>query len=163
VTDVAVVDTNVWLDLFVFLDPRSALLMQALGSATGPVAVRCAQTDAEIESVLRRPRFAARCSEHDERLRRWRALARPCDLKGAAPWSCRDRDDQKFLDLACAARATLLLTKDKALLSLNRRTRREGLLILSAVDFGRNLHHDGASERQRVVQRVVPPQAQFLR
>jgi hypothetical protein len=35
---------------------------------------------------------------------------------------CRDPDDQKFLELARACRADLLLTRDRALLELARRT-----------------------------------------
>ena len=34
---------------------------------------------------------------------------------------CRDRDDQKFLEAALAARAGFLVTKDRALLDLARR------------------------------------------
>jgi len=39
---------------------------------------------------------------------------------------CADPDDQKFLELALAAGAQCLLSKDKALLQLARRTAREG-------------------------------------
>ena len=40
---------------------------------------------------------------------------------------CTDRDDQKFLEIARDAEAQVLITKDKALLKLARRTAREGL------------------------------------
>ena len=40
---------------------------------------------------------------------------------------CTDRDDQKFLEIARDAGAEVLVTKDKALLKLGRRTAREGL------------------------------------
>ncbi|MGB3427088.1 MAG: PIN domain-containing protein, partial [Burkholderiaceae bacterium] len=46
-----------------------------------------------------------------------------------APIACTDPHDQKFLDLAYTARADWLVTKDKALLKLARRARRDGLLI----------------------------------
>ena len=36
---------------------------------------------------------------------------------------CRDTDDQKFLELACERRADVLVTRDKALLSLRRALR----------------------------------------
>lgn len=39
---------------------------------------------------------------------------------------CADPDDQKFLELALASGAQCLLSKDKALLQLARRTAREG-------------------------------------
>jgi predicted nucleic acid-binding protein len=41
--------------------------------------------------------------------------------------NCSDRDDQKFLELARDAGAAILVTKDKALLKLARRTARDGL------------------------------------
>ena len=40
---------------------------------------------------------------------------------------CTDRDDQKFLEVARDARAAVLITKDKALLKLARKTARAGL------------------------------------
>jgi len=40
---------------------------------------------------------------------------------------CTDRDDQKFLEIARDADAAILVTKDKALLKLARKTAREGL------------------------------------
>ncbi len=47
---------------------------------------------------------------------------------GAAPLPvCSDRDDQKFLELARDAQAAVLVTKDKALLKLARRTAKAGM------------------------------------
>jgi predicted nucleic acid-binding protein len=40
---------------------------------------------------------------------------------------CTDRDDQKFLEIARDAGAQVLVSKDKALLKLARRTARDGL------------------------------------
>jgi len=40
---------------------------------------------------------------------------------------CTDRDDQKFLELARDAGADILITKDKALLKLARKTAQAGL------------------------------------
>jgi predicted nucleic acid-binding protein len=65
----------------------------------------------------------------------WRTLARPVQDLRAAPWSCRDTDDQKFLDLAFSAPAALLFTKDRALLDLARRARRQGLQILQPAGY----------------------------
>lgn len=42
---------------------------------------------------------------------------------------CRDPDDQKFLELAQAAKAGLLVTKDKALLALAKKADRFGFRI----------------------------------
>jgi predicted nucleic acid-binding protein len=43
---------------------------------------------------------------------------------------CADPDDQKFLELALASGAECLLSKDKALLQLARRTAREGWFLI---------------------------------
>jgi uncharacterized protein len=154
---VVVLDTNVWLDLFFFDDPAARGLARALNVGQCLYAVRCELTDAEIEAVLRRSRFAADPVRRAASLSRWRALARPAAIGDPAPWTCLDRNDQKFLDLAFAARAALLLSKDKALLALNRRTERDGLSILTPIQFGRRLHQDGTPQRECVVQRVMAP------
>jgi predicted nucleic acid-binding protein len=44
---------------------------------------------------------------------------------------CRDPLDQKFLDLAVSVRAGWLITRDRDLLKLARKTRRQGLLIVT--------------------------------
>lgn len=43
---------------------------------------------------------------------------------------CRDRDDQKFLELAYQAGAVALLTRDDELLRLARRAKRDGLFTI---------------------------------
>lgn len=44
---------------------------------------------------------------------------------------CRDPDDQKFIDLAVAARARWLVSRDKALLALAKRARLRDLAIVT--------------------------------
>jgi len=157
-TALAVIDTNVWLDLFIFLDARAEPLRRALDAADGVQAVRSAPTDAELDAVLRRPRFALLQARAAAGLEYWRRTARdlaPGTSGAGAPWICRDPDDQKFLELAFAARASLLLTKDKALLALHRRATRDGLAILSPSDFGRRIADNRQSQGQRIVERVV--------
>ncbi len=52
---------------------------------------------------------------------------------------CRDPDDQKFIEAAVAARADALLTKDRALLELNRRRARAlAFRILKPADFDKS-------------------------
>lgn len=43
---------------------------------------------------------------------------------------CKDKDDQKFLEIARDAHVDVLITKDKALLKLARKTRRDGLFAI---------------------------------
>jgi putative PIN family toxin of toxin-antitoxin system len=133
-----VVDANVWLDLYYFHDFESLPLASALQSPRW-AAVRCRETDAELRAVLRRPRFCSSPGESGrmrEHLRAWQARARLVALRPQSACSCRDPDDQKYLDLALTAGAAVLLTKDKALLALSRRTRRLGLEILTPRQFG---------------------------
>ena len=131
-----VVDTNVLLDCWVFDDAAARPLWRAIEAAR----VRCLRstdTDAELADVLQRAPFQARLAQRTLTaallLDRWQALAEAVPRTHAAPWGCTDPHDQKFLDLAVSARAALLVTKDKALLKLARRARRDGLSIL-AVD-----------------------------
>lgn len=135
----AVVDTNVWLDLFFFRDPGAHALEAILESPLWGVA-RCEQTDAELSAVLQRPQFSSSAAQRSrllESLRAWQARTTLFALLAQAPCRCRDPHDQKFLDLAFSARADALLTKDKALLALDRKTRRLGLQILPPGEFGR--------------------------
>lgn len=125
-----VIDTNVWLDLFVFEDPAAQPLAQALRDAT-LLALRSFQTDAELLAVLARPRFASFVGTSAPALmQHWRALAQCSPILGRSPWQCRDPHDQKFLDLAYCAHAQTLYTKDRALLRLARAARRDGLQII---------------------------------
>jgi len=152
----AVIDTNVWLDLFVFADPQALELGRALADGGFLQPVRSPRTDSEIESVLRRPLFAPMHDRAAQGFARWQSIAMPCEPATRAPWTCRDADDQKFLDLACATGSSFLFTKDKALLALHRRAVRDGLWILAPVDFGRGIAQDGVAKSQRVVEGVMP-------
>jgi putative PIN family toxin of toxin-antitoxin system len=125
-----VLDTNVLLDFWVFDDPRSRALREAL-DAGRIQALRDGATVDELAEVLSRPRFGLEAVRQMALLRDWDrlALAEPAAL-GASPLRCADPLDQKFLDLAASARADWLVSKDKALLKLARRARTLGLAIL---------------------------------
>jgi putative PIN family toxin of toxin-antitoxin system len=123
-----VIDTNVCLDLFVFHDPRWAPLLAALESGE-LLAVTRADCRDEYLAVLNYPHLPLDESTRAQAIARFDAL-----LKVVAPSAkhvrlpvCTDRDDQKFLEIARDADAEVLVTKDKALLKLARRTAREGL------------------------------------
>lgn len=126
-----VLDTNVWLDLLLFGDVRCLALRDALerGAAIALTDVACRT---EWHRVLGYP--ALRLADGEaERLRdRYDAMVVRVDAPTRPqPWPplprCKDGDDQKFLELACAAHASVLLTRDDALLALGRRTLRAGL------------------------------------
>lgn len=127
-----VFDTNVLLDFWVFEDPRALPLRAAL-EAGRVQAWRSGPCVDELSDVLSRPRFALSNERRCTILRHWDRLARPCDRVGAAPFTCTDPADQKFLDLAHSTHAGWLVTKDRALLKLARRARAGGLQIVEPV------------------------------
>ncbi len=126
-----VLDTNVALDLFVFRDPRVQHVQHALEHAEVQAVVDDA-CRAEWLAVL--DYAALGLSEPARReagvaFDRWTSLLPPAALMpphGVKLPRCGDPDDQKFLELALAADARWLLSKDKEVLRLARRTAREG-------------------------------------
>ncbi len=139
-----VIDTNAWLDLLVFDDPRARALARALDRGTLLV-VRSAACDHELDSVLARPAIAARrdAAAVQAALARWRAAALAFDAPPRAPLACRDPSDQKFLDLALASRAGYLVTKDRALLDLARKAGARDLRIVPPAAFDSPLSEGG--------------------
>jgi putative PIN family toxin of toxin-antitoxin system len=122
-----VLDTNVVLDIWVFNDPVTRPLAQALeeGALT---AWANAETLLELEQVLTLPIFKLDASAQRTVQARYQGLVHRVSESSLAPLPelprCRDRDDQKFLVLAAHASAAWLVSKDKRLLSL---TDRHGL------------------------------------
>jgi len=124
-----VLDTQVWLDWLLFSDPRCAALDEAFLQRRLRFITRVDCRE-EWRRVLAYPALAldadrqhALLAEHD---RRTELLGESVPAPDALP-RCRDRDDQKFLELASQAGAALLVSRDKALLALDRRLRRRGL------------------------------------
>jgi predicted nucleic acid-binding protein len=131
ITDALVLDTNIALDLFVFQDPAIAPLREWLeGDRNAWIAT--APMREEFARVLGYPQIA----------RRLDALARPAaEVLDAfyrhtrivpeapkAAYTCKDADDQKFIDLAVQHRATLI-SKDDAVLCMARRLARVGVHV----------------------------------
>ena len=126
-----VLDTNVLLDLFVFHDPRWAPLLAALEDGSVRAVTRADCRD-EYLAVLRYPHLPLDETSRADAASRFDAL-----IETVAPTSralrlpaCSDRDDQKFLELARDAGASILVTKDKALLKLARRVAADGLFAI---------------------------------
>lgn len=118
-----VLDTNVLVSLLVFRDPRYARI-DAAWTDGGLVVLANEAVAEELARVLRYPEFASRCvpdavyAAYRDRVR----MAGSAAPNGTLP-QCRDADDQKFLELADAGDAAVLVTEDKALLRLRRRCR----------------------------------------
>ncbi|KAB8188379.1 putative toxin-antitoxin system toxin component, PIN family [Lysobacter maris] len=124
-----VLDTNAWLDLLVFADPRIAAIEAAL-SGGRLEAITSEPCREEWRRVLGYPLLALAPPRREALMTAFDARARIVEVAPAGAEllpQCRDRDDQKFLELALAGGARWLISRDKALLRLNRRARREGL------------------------------------
>ena len=137
-----VLDTNVCLDLFVFCDPRRAALAAALEDGRIEAVTR-ADCRSEWLAVLQYSCFALDDLRREQAAARFDMLVRCLDEGDAAVSAnvaanvaatvlprCSDKDDQKFLELACSSGAALLLTKDRALLKLAGKCRRAGLFAI---------------------------------
>lgn len=122
-----VLDTNTWLDLLVFRDPRAAGLDAAV-RAGDIVAVVDDACRAEWQRVLDYATLALDADRRAAIEAEFERLAHRIDAVPALPPlpRCRDPDDQKFLELALASGARWLVTRDRALLALARRVSRAG-------------------------------------
>ena len=118
-----VVDTNIVLDLLIFRDPATPPLQSALDSgqlqwlATAPMRE-------ELARVLTYPAIVKSTVHHaltaEQVLAAFDVQARIVPVVPKARVTCKDPDDQKFIDLAVAYQATLL-SKDKAVLCMKKR------------------------------------------
>lgn len=123
------IDTNVCLDLFVFHDPRWASLMSALRSGAVEAVTR---EDCRMEwrIVLGYKQLPLNENTRLESAAIFDSLIKcidPTPLADIRLPVCSDPDDQKFLELSRDARVSTLITKDKALLKLARKTVKAGL------------------------------------
>ncbi len=114
-----VLDTNVALDLLVFDDPAVRPLVGAL-EAGDVTAWADAATLGELKYVLAYPSFALAPEAQAAAYARYLRLVRVVEDPAPPPAlpRCRDRADQKFLELAARVRATWLVSKDKRVLSM---------------------------------------------
>lgn len=127
-----VIDTNVCLDLFVFRDPRWADLHAALKDGKVEAVTR---DDCRMEwlAVLEYRHLPLDMESRPLVAAEFDALIACIGANELTPRTdirlpvCKDPDDQKFLELARDADAQILITKDKALLKLAKRTARAGL------------------------------------
>lgn len=125
-----VFDTNVLVSLYVFADSRFAPLRDRIDHGEWQ-AITNDPCLAEFRRVLGYPLFALNEERQQAALAAYSARAMPCDRRPPGNLvdlpRCKDRDDQKFLELARDAGADWLVTADKALLRLARRDRLRGL------------------------------------
>jgi predicted nucleic acid-binding protein len=123
-----ILDTNVWLDWLVFDDPSLAPLKAAVAERRAEIFID-GSCEAELARVLAYDlgRHSLDAAAQAACLAECRRIARPLQngKSGSEPDflpRCADPGDQIFLEAALAARADFLVTKDRSLLDLARRT-----------------------------------------
>jgi putative PIN family toxin of toxin-antitoxin system len=129
-----------------FRDPRCDAIRDALGHGVieAVISARCRD---EFEVVLAQARWddVWRQRNNDDLDRatlqvQLRASTREVEVDLAAPALahlpvCRDKHDQKFLQLAAASHAHGLITKDRDLLKLARRMRVRGCIVTTPQEW----------------------------
>lgn len=140
-----VFDTNAVLSLWAFTDSRFAPLRTEV-SAGRWLAFTSDDCLAEFRRVLDYPQFGferqrqeASYAAYVAEARHWNGIPREASLP-----RCKDRDDQKFLELARDVEAHWLVTSDKLLLRCNRRERLAGLFQIITPDTALRLLRDPA-------------------
>ena len=128
---VLVPDTNVWLDLLCFRD-RTVEPLRLLAVSGALRLVINSRTRDEWRRVLGYPQLALDADRQQRLLDEYAGMATSFEatslpagaFDGSVLPRCKDPDDQMFLELARACGAEALLTRDNALLMLDRRCRR---------------------------------------
>ena len=129
-----VLDTNVVLDWLVFRDVRMVPLALAIEGGRLRWLGSPRMRD-ELAHVLGRAMFERWPHDPEQVLTFIDSLVHTCDEPPACPLICRDADDQVFIDLALARRASWLFSRDKALLRLARQARLRGTLVCQPEDW----------------------------
>jgi predicted nucleic acid-binding protein len=130
-----VIDTNIALDLLVFEDPAWEPLTAML--AAGQLRwLATAAMRVELERVLGYPLIARRMAHRGLEVPGVLAdfdarVQMVAGVPPRAPCVCSDPDDQVFIDLAVVHRA-LLLSKDRAVLSMKKRLALCGVAVQAA-------------------------------
>ncbi|MFM1806669.1 MAG: hypothetical protein RL212_928 [Pseudomonadota bacterium] len=129
---VVVLDTNILLDILVFDDERAHPLRAALANQELD-AVATKNTIEEFADVISRPQFDLDEETQKETILQWQSWSRvidDLDLQ-VAPWKCKDRDDQVFINLAFTLKPSTLISKDKLVLKIAKRAQKEQVTITS--------------------------------
>ena len=130
-----VLDTNIILDVFVFNDSAAEPIRQGLAANT----LNWLATQAmkgELERVLAYPKIAQRLKFYgltlDAVLTKFDQHTQLVDAALKATLTCKDADDQKFIDLAVQHQA-LLISKDQHILLMRKRLLVHGIRAQAAL------------------------------
>lgn len=131
-----ILDTNIVLDLLVFNDAATAPLREALQAGRLQWIATAPMRD-ELERVLAYPQIANRLAFYaltaEQVLAARDAQAQTVDVPPKASVTCKDPDDQKFIDLAVARRCAVL-SKDHAVLCMAKRLLALGAAARAAIE-----------------------------
>ena len=126
-----VIDTNIVLDLWLFKDPATIPLRAALQSGAISHLATASMRD-ELERVLTYPHLAKRMARSNiqaqDILSRFDEYLLAAEPAVKAACTCKDPDDQKFIDLA-VVHAVPLLSKDNAILCMKKRLFQSGVVL----------------------------------
>ena len=126
-----VLDTNIVLDLWLYKDAATPTLLEALENKSVQWLATQVMRD-ELERVLAYTHIVKRLGfsqlAAEDILVQFDAHAQLMPIADKALYVCKDRDDQKFIDLA-AAHKTQLISKDKAVLTMRNRMARLGVAV----------------------------------
>jgi putative PIN family toxin of toxin-antitoxin system len=126
-----VIDTNIVLDLWLFEDPATVPLRAALLSGAISHLATTSMRD-ELARVLTYPHLIKRMAKSNiqaqDILNRFDEHHLSAEPAAKAPCTCKDPDDQKFIDLAIA-HAAPLLSKDAAILCMKKRLLQSGVVL----------------------------------
>ena len=133
--EAVILDTNIVLDMLVFSDTATIPLSQALAAQSLDWLATQPMRD-ELARVLAYPKIVTRLAFYqrtaEDVLTAFDQQARLVDVPAKCSLRCSDPDDQKFIDLAVAHQA-LLLSKDQAILSMEKRLLQQGIRALAAI------------------------------
>jgi len=134
---VVVLDTNIVLDLLVFSDPATQPLASALDQGNLQWVATVPMRE-ELQRVLTYPQIVKSLVHHgrcaQQVLGAFDGQAQLLAIAPKASVTCKDADDQKFIDLAVLHQARLL-SKDRAVLCMKKRLLALGVKASIAIDF----------------------------
>ena len=130
-----VLDTNIILDVFLFNDLAAEPIRQALAANTLNWIATQAMRE-ELARVLAYPKIVQRLNFYaltaEVVLSKFDQHTSQVDIAPKANVTCKDADDQKFIDLAVQHQA-LLISKDQHVLSMQKRLLAQGIQVQAAM------------------------------
>lgn len=130
----AVIDTNVWLDLY-FWNDAGVESLKALIDAKRISVCTSLECLEELADVIHRPQFKLTVEKQHDLLKQVLSVCKLVVQPTDVTVKCRDGDDQKFLNLAHALKADFLVTKDKLVLKAGKKLKKFGTIVTTPSNF----------------------------